>query len=192
MKVKVKEAIGVDLDWMVGVVTGMATDKRLDDHFPDTLPIEFQHQHDLTFMWEVDSIMAGDIVLNGIGPREMKDIAMHLGYCIDRPCAPAYSSDMAIGAALISEQKISVDYDDSRPPHLRCRARIFRSDSQSKESQSLEAAEVCEYGSDMLEAGLRCYVKAALGEECEVPEELEISQFQADVMRGSFDRMRAG
>jgi len=76
---------------------------------------------------------------------------------------PAYSSDWAQGGPIIERENIVFGFDDIAPPD---KAHIARKPGFITIHNEF-------YGPTKLIAAMRCYVASKLGDEVEIPEELE-------------------
>jgi hypothetical protein len=109
MKIPVSKIEGEALDWAVASTMNVKPLQRLADHLERdrTLPYTFDLVHDLKTYDEVEEILAGKPHRSGLGAAELRAFAQEIGYVIDQPVCPAYSSDYAAGgpilAALVNE-----------------------------------------------------------------------------------------
>lgn len=157
MKIKTQNLTGEALDWAVAKALDIKPLKRLED---ENLPYCFDLFHDIKTLSEAKGILAGEPHCSGLGSEELRKFATDMGYIIDRPVYPAYSTAWSQGGPIIERERIHIRPDVSTQNF---RAFVIR----SPEGQQ------CRYvGATPLVAAMRCFVAIELGEEVELPKEL--------------------
>lgn len=148
MKVKVSEASGAVLDWMVAKCEGIDTRNNARVWF---LPFEAESDDLLQFICMADDEKHAREQCENAYPHCTIDSVEHIG-------PHNYSSDWAQGGPLIEREKIRLDYDD---------------ETESWLADNYNAVVAwCGCGPTPLIAAMRCYVTSKLGDEVEIPPEL--------------------
>lgn len=169
MKAKISELIGGPLDWAVASLNGVKPLLKLADSLEADghLPYSFDLFHDIKTYKEVEDILAGKPHCSGLGSAELRAFAQELGYVIDQPVCPAFSTDYACGGPIL--ERLVADgfeirqatFSDNEP------FQVFR-----VRGDKLTSA----FGPTLLVAAMRCHLLHRLGAqtdaEIDVPDNL--------------------
>lgn len=156
---KTKELAGKALDWAVAKALGIKPLKKLED---EDLPYCFDLLHDIKTLSEARGILAGEPHCSGLGSEELRKFATEMGYVIDRPVYPAYSTDWAQGGPIIEREWLDVTPWPNK------------SDEDMRWACEHYDFEACKaFGPTPLVAAMRCFCLTYLGEEVELPEGLK-------------------
>lgn len=177
--ISVSKATPIQLDRLVAKCEGKMEYTKLEPNEKGQLPYVFDLVYDIKMMWEIEHILAGKPHCSGLDAQGLREAAAELGYEIDTPVYPAYSTSWEFGGPLIEREKISLDYMDEFGAWSASIVREYGqdresySDDQDREGYTVEQESFVGYGPTPLIAAMRCFVCSRLGETVEIPEELK-------------------
>lgn len=153
--VDIEKLSDLALDWAVAVCEGQKPLRKLEDDTTaaGVLPYSFDLHRDIKLRSEVDAILAGEPHCSGLGAQELREFAAELGYVIDEPVLPPYSSEWKRGGPIIDRECIS----------------ITQFGGVWKASTLYQSAVV---GPTHLVAAMRCRVASKMGMQVRVPAHL--------------------
>lgn len=162
MQIQVSDLTRDALDWAVSFSAGAVPLKRVEDYVsPEgVLPYCFDLFHDIKLYSEAIGILNGEPHCSDLGALELRKFAAEMGYVIDEPAYPAYSSDWALTGPLKASAGIT-----SGPATF---GQFWAGVGSVGDDDVLGQT-----GETELEAIARCYVAHKLGDSVEIPPELE-------------------
>ena len=161
MQIQVQHLVRDALDWAVHFSTGAEGLKRVEDELTSggALPYCFDLHHDIKLYSEAIAILNGEPHSSCLGAQELRLFAAEMGYLIDEPTYPPYSSDWALMGPIKTRERIT-----SGPANS---GKFWAGRGAVGDDDVLGCT-----GETELEAIARCYVAQKQGESVEVPPEL--------------------
>lgn len=173
MQIKVSEAKGAALDWLVAKCEGVlnqppVTCRDCKHHEERAITDSSEHVCHLSYMtWTGGGYFDDTPFGDGISV----DYGRHQNCPINELTAEPYSTNWAQGGPIIERERIAFDYHDCNPCDQEdaAHARLSRARMKPDGTASWYAHK---RGPTLLIAAMRCYVASKLGDTVEVPEEL--------------------